>query len=126
MKNLKNSLRKCITSFGYAFKGIKYLLKNENNIRYQLLASSMVIGLGGYLKVNNTEWLVLTIMIGLVLMAEAFNTAIETLCDTVHPDRHPRIGLVKDLAAGAVLIISFTAAIIGLIILGSKLLNVWM
>ena len=121
MKNLKNSVQKCIASFGYAFKGIGYLLRNENNIRYQLLAGVIAIGLGVYLEVNNTEWIVLIISIGLVLTAEAFNTAIEALCDVIHPDHHPQIGIVKDLAAGAVLLISITAAIVGVIIFGSKI-----
>jgi diacylglycerol kinase (ATP) len=116
MKNLKSSLQKCLVSFGYAFKGIGYLLKNENNIHYQLIAGAIVIGLGVYLDVNKSEWMVLIILIGLVLMAEAFNTAIEKLCDFVHPDHHPNIGIVKDLAAGAVLLISITAAVVGVII----------
>lgn len=123
MKNLKNSIQKCITSFGYAFKGIGYLLKNENNIRYQLVAGAIVIGLGAYLEITQSEWMVLIILIGLVLMAEAFNTAIEKLCDIVHPDHHPKIGIVKDLAAGAVLLISIAAAIVGVIIFGNKLLS---
>jgi len=121
MRKLKNSIRKCIVSFGYAFKGIAYLLKNENNIWYQLIAGAIVIGLGGYLEVTLSEWIILIILIGLVLMAEAFNTAIEKLCDIVHPSRHPKIGVVKDLAAGAVLLISITAGFIGVIIFGNKL-----
>lgn len=121
MKNLKNSIQKCLTSFGYALNGIRYLFKHENNIRYQLLAGAVTIALGFYLKVSATEWLILLIFIGLVLMAEAFNTAIEKLCDFVHPDQHPKIGIIKDLSAGAVLLISITAAIVGVIIFGSRL-----
>jgi len=121
MRNLRNSIQKCVASFGYAINGITYLLKNENNIRYQLIAGIIVIGLGLYLEATQSEWITLICMIGLVLMAEAFNTAIEKLCDFVQPDHHAQIGIVKDLAAGAVLLISVTAAIVGVIILGNKL-----
>jgi diacylglycerol kinase (ATP) len=123
MKNLRNSMYKCIKSFGYAFNGIGYLLKNENNSRYQLAVGVVTIGLGIYMEVSYSEWIILITMIGLILMAEAFNTAIEKLCDIVHPDHHAQIGMVKDIAAGAVLLISITAAIAGAIIFGSKILE---
>jgi len=121
MRNLKNSIQKCIKSFGFAFNGIGHLLKHENNIRYQVLVGIVTVIVAFYLKVDQQEWLIVITMIGLVLMAEAFNTAIERLCDFVHPAQHPVIGKVKDLAAGAVLIISITAAVVGVIVFGSKI-----
>jgi diacylglycerol kinase (ATP) len=123
MRNLRNSMYKCIRSFGYAFNGIGYLIKNENNIRYQLAVGVVTVSLGIYMEVSYFEWLILITMIGLVLMAEAFNTAIEKLCDIVHPDHHAQIGMVKDIAAGAVLLIAIAAVILGIVIFGSKLLE---
>lgn len=120
MRNLKNSIRKCVKSFGYAFSGMDDLFKNENNVRYQVLAGITTIIIAFYLKVDKQEWGTLITMIGLVLTAEAFNTAIEKLCDFVHPEQHPVIGKVKDMAAGAVLLISITAAVIAGIIFGSR------
>lgn len=123
MENLINSLRKNRKSFGYAFKGIGYLLRYENNFKYQVFAAIVTIGLGFFLGLDTFEWLLIIIMIGLVLMAEASNTALEKFLDVLHPEIHPTVAKAKDLAAGAVLLISITAAIVGVIIFGGKLLG---
>ena len=113
---MKKSLRKNIRSYGYAWKGLKYVLKNENNIRYQLVAGITALLLGYYQNISMGEWLTIIVIIGLVLTAEIFNTALEKLVDHVNPEQHPVAGLVKDISAGAVLLISFTAAAVGAII----------
>jgi diacylglycerol kinase len=123
MKNLKNSLQKCVKSFDYAITGIGHLFRHGNNIRYQLAAAAIAVLLGVYLEVNNTEWHIIITLIGLVLMAEAFNTAIEVLCDIVNPDWHVKIGMVKDISAGAVLLISISAGLVGLLIFGDKFIH---
>ncbi|MBL6447838.1 diacylglycerol kinase family protein [Fulvivirga sp. 29W222] len=120
MRGLTNSIKKNLKSFKYAFQGIKFLVKEENNFRYHLLAAMVAITLGFYLQVTTTEWLVIIIMIGLVLMAEAFNTSLEKLIDILHPELHPKVGKAKDIAAGAVLLIAIAAAIAGIIIFGAK------
>jgi diacylglycerol kinase (ATP) len=121
MENLVNSLRKTRKSFKYAFKGIDYLLRHENNFRFHMLAAVFTIALGLSVGLTTSEWLVIIIMIGLVLMAEASNTALEKFLDVLHPEIHPTVAIAKDLAAGAVLLISITAAVVGLIIFGSRL-----
>lgn len=73
------------------------------------------------LKISITEWCFVTLCITLVIMAEAFNTAIENLTDLVSPDFHPLAGKTKDLAAGAVLIFSIGAVIVGLLIFLPKI-----
>ncbi len=122
MSAFGDSLKKNLASYRHAFNGIKYVVGHENNIFYQLVAAIVTILAGYILGLDKTEWIIITLMIGLVLTAETFNTAIEKLADHLHPQKHPAIGLVKDIAAGAVLIIAITAVIIGLIIFGGKLI----
>ena len=124
MQGLKNSLRKNIKSFRFAFQGIVFLLKHENNFRYHLMAAALAIGLGFYLDINISEWLIVIILIGLVLTAEAFNTSLEKLMDVLHPELHPKVGMAKDIAAAAVLIMACAAAIAGSIIFVGKL-SIW-
>ncbi|UTA69334.1 diacylglycerol kinase family protein [Emticicia sp. 21SJ11W-3] len=112
---------KMLHSFKYAFKGVKVLLQ-ENNARFHLLATVAVVLGGILLKLSFAEWSATIIAIGLVWMAEAFNTALEKLCDFVSEGYHPLIGKIKDLSAAAVLIISVCAAIIGIIIFLPKIL----
>lgn len=122
MQSLINSLRKNRKSFKYAFNGIAYLLRYENNFKYQVVAATVTVALAFYLRLTSTEWLIVIILIGLVLMAEASNTALEKFLDVLHPEIHPTVGKAKDLAAGAVLLISITAAVVGLIIFGGKII----
>ena len=89
-------------------------------MKFHALAGIGAILLSYFLGLDRTEWVCIIIMIGLVLTAETFNSAIEKLADHLHPQYHPKIGLVKDLAAGAVLIISITAAVVGAIIFIAK------
>ncbi len=117
---------KTVRSFGYAGKGIMALFRAENNAKVHLLAAGLVIGAGLWLGLSVVEWALLLTQIGLVFAAEAINTALEKLADVVMPDYHPQIGAVKDLAAGAVLILAIVAALVGALILGPKLWTVVM
>ena len=123
MNALKNSLVKNFKSYHYAIRGILHVFGHENNIRYQSVAAVITIILGFSVGLNPMEWLWIILMIGLVFMAETFNTAIEKLIDHVHPQHHPAIGLVKDISAGAVLIISITAAVVGFILFINKIID---
>lgn len=114
--------KKVIRSFRYAGQGIIDLFRFENNAKVHLLVAALVIGLGIYLHLSSVEWTIIFTQIGLVWAAEAFNTAIEKLCDVVSPGIHPQIKAVKDLASGAVLILAITAVVVGIIIFGSHLL----
>lgn len=114
-------MKKFIQSFGYALNGIKHAYKGERNMIIHLLAALCVVLLGSYLQVSTAEWLWLTACIGMVMVAEMFNTAVEKLVDMVSPHHDERAGLIKDLAAGAVLVTAITAAVIGLVIFIPKL-----
>ena len=97
----KNSTR--IKSFNYAIKGVFYFLRDPNAL-IMLFISIVVIVTGCIVKLTHIEWCIILLCIGMVFTAEAFNTSIEHLTDLVNPDFNPKAGLIKDLAAGAVLI----------------------
>lgn len=113
-----------LKSFRYAIRGLRLLVHEEHNARVHLAASLCAVGAGVALRLSLTEWRWLVLAIALVWLAEAFNTAIEDLCDRIRPDFDPAIGRIKDLAAGGVLVASLAAAAIGLMTLGPPLLRV--
>jgi len=103
-------------SFRYAFRGLALLIKREHNFRIHFAATVIVIAAGILLNINTAEWLIITLTIGIVLIAEGLNSAVEHLCDIVSPGEDQRIKNIKDILAAAVLISAIMAAIIGLII----------
>jgi diacylglycerol kinase (ATP) len=108
------SIKARLRSVSYAVQGIVALVREEHNARVHLGASCVVLLTGWRLHCSWDEWRWLLLAIGLVWMAEAFNTAIEVLCDLVQPGFHPQVKRIKDLAAGAVLLAALTAALIGM------------
>ena len=115
-------MRKFIRGFGYAFNGIWHAAATQLNFRVHLAAAAVALYGGWALHISPDEWLWIILCIGMVLMAELFNTAIEFLTDLVSPEYNKKAGLVKDMSAGAVLVIASCALIIGLIIFVPKLL----
>tara|TARA_B110001454_G_scaffold169067_1_gene159328 strand:+ start:1161 stop:1541 length:381 start_codon:yes stop_codon:yes gene_type:complete len=115
MKNPNDSfLRGRLRSLKFALRGMWLLITTEDSIKAQLFVALIATVLGFYFDISNTEWMIQFLAIGMVLVAEAVNTAIEEIADFIHPDYHKKIGLIKDIAAGAP---SF-AAFISLIIAG--------
>jgi diacylglycerol kinase (ATP) len=102
-----------LRSFTFAFSGLRAFASSEHNAWIHAAATILVIAAGVWLNLPRQEWLWLILAIGLVWMAEAFNTAIERLADVVTVERDPAIKRVKDLAAAAVLISAIMAALIG-------------
>lgn len=103
------SVRSRLKSFVYAAEGLRTLLREEHNAWLHLLAAAGAIVLGIVLNIRAMEWVAIMLCICLVFAAELFNTALETLCDFVSPDRQPAIKKVKDLSAAAVLITALGA-----------------
>jgi diacylglycerol kinase (ATP) len=110
-----------LKSVGFAFKGLVILVKTENSIKLQLCIAIVVTLAGVYFNISTTEWLFQIAMIGLVMSIEGLNTAVEHLADFIHPEHHQKIGLVKDVAAGAVFIASIMAVITAIIIYFPKI-----
>jgi len=82
----------------------------------QVAVGVLVSILGFIMQISTYEWIFQTLAIALVLVAESLNTAIEKLCDFVHPDHHKRIGFIKDISAGAATFAAIAAIIVGLLI----------
>jgi diacylglycerol kinase len=108
--------------FQFAGEGLLYAFRTQRNFRVHLIASVAVIILGAWLRLPRQSWAILALDIGLVLTAEMINTAAEALVDLTSPEYHPLAKLVKDLMAGAVLIVALISVIVGLLILGPPLL----
>lgn len=116
--NMKESshIKKRVKSFAYAGKGIASFVCKEHNAWIHSIAIIAVTAAGFYFDITKTEWIAVTLCFGLVLSAEAFNSAIERVVDLASPDIHPLAGDAKDIAAGAVLICAIATAIVGGII----------
>lgn len=114
-------IKRHLTSYRYAFNGIRLAFRQELNMSLHLIAAIAVLVANYLLDVSRTEWLITIALVGVVWTAELFNTAIEKLADRVTTERDPLIGQVKDLAAGAVLVMCIAATICGVVIYGPYL-----
>lgn len=112
----KFSVRARIRSFRYAFNGLRLLFVDEHNARIHAVATILVVAGAWWFDFSAAEWTAVLLAIGMVISAEAVNSAIERLCDRVSAEHDPMIGQAKDLAAGAVLILAIAAAVVGLVI----------
>jgi diacylglycerol kinase len=118
---MKTFLRKRLASFQHAWDGFSFLLKNEMNARIHVAITVVVILLGIFLEVSRVEWILLILTIGVVIAAEAVNTALEQLVDLVSPKYHLLAKRAKDLAAAAVLLLAVVAVIIGILVFVPRL-----
>jgi diacylglycerol kinase (ATP) len=117
----ENQIQQRIASFKFAFKGIGYMFCTQKNAFIHMLAAILAMILGYLFKIEILEWCLIIFAIGLVIMAELFNTAVEFLTDLISPEWNEKVGKAKDIAAGAVLIAAISAALIGLIIFIPKI-----
>ena len=108
-----NSLLK---SFGFAIQGIIYLLKNERNFKIQFGVFILVLVFSYFLEISKKELIIVLFCSMTVLSLEGINTSIEKLCNENQPQFNLNIKIIKDVAAGAVLISSIFCVIIGLIV----------
>lgn len=105
-----------IRSLKFAFKGAYLLITTEHSIMTQFSFGILVTILGFVMNISATEWMIQSLAIGMILVAESLNTGIEKLCDFVHIDYHEKIGFIKDISAGAATFAAIIAFVIGLII----------
>ncbi len=115
-------LHRRIRSFGYALTGLRIAWREEANIRIEVAFALLASALGVALEIAPAEWLVLFVWFALVLAAEAFNTALEELCDMLRTTHDPHVAKIKDLSAAAVLITSIGAFVSGIVIFVPRLL----
>ena len=116
--------KKIINSFKYAIEGIIASFKSERNMKIHVLATIIVVILGLILKINIVEWCFCIISIVLVISAELLNTAIENIVDMISPEKNEKAKLIKDISAGAVLVLAIGAFIIGMIIFIPKIIAI--
>lgn len=100
----------------YALNGIKYVYQTQRNIIFQSVIGLLVVACGILFSITKIEWIVLALTIAFVLVSEFFNTAIETTVDLCTEERNEKAKNAKDVAAGAVLLASINAIIVGAII----------
>lgn len=108
-------------SFNCSFEGLIHAFRTQRNMRLHFLAAAMVLILSLWIPLNKMEVLILFFTIALVLMAEMFNTAIETAIDLITQEYHPLAKVAKNVAAGAVLIASVNAMVVGYLIFYPRL-----
>lgn len=115
------SQKKLIHSFSYALEGIKTAYVEEQNLRIHTIVACLVLVLGFFLRISTMEFCICLILIGLVLMAEFFNTALENIVDMITLEKNPYAKRAKDVAAAGVLVFVFMSAIVGSIIFIPKI-----
>ena len=112
-------------SFKYASQGIWSSFKSERNMKIHIFMMMLVILFGVLLDISLGEWITCIILFALVIGAELFNTAIETVVDMISLEKSPQAKLAKDISAGAVLVFAIAAAIIGFIIFIPKIIELF-
>ncbi len=110
-----------IQSLRYALNGCAKLFGTERNARIHLAAFVVVVAAGFCLEIDRVEWMIILLASGAVIAAEAMNTAIEGTIDIVHPQYGEKAGRIKDIAAGAVLIVTCAAIAVGVIVFFPKI-----
>lgn len=109
--------------FSYAWNGLVQLAKCERNFKIHIFVMVLVIIINIILKISVTEWAIVMLTTGSVLITETFNTCMEWLIDYVKPDIHPTAKRIKDVAAGGVLIATIISVIIGFLIYLPKIIS---
>ena len=109
-------LKRRLLAFKYALEGIAYALRYHPSIFIQLLCGFAAVALGFAVGLSRVEWMILSLTVGAVLAAELLNTAVEVTLDHMTKDHHMRVKHAKDVAAGAVFVISCIAVVVGLLL----------
>ncbi len=116
MKDSYTTAKTCFQSQKHAVNGLISIIKNERNFRIQLAMGFLAVLLGILLEISHTAWIAVGFLIALVLIAEAFNSVIEALSDTISKEYRVNIKYAKDVSAGCVLVSASASVVLGLII----------
>ncbi|MEI7810343.1 MAG: diacylglycerol kinase family protein [bacterium] len=110
-----------IKSSTHAWRGLGILIKTTHNAWLEILFALLAIYLGFILSITQTEWLFIVFSIGIVVISETFNTAIEIDIDLTSPEYHPYARDTKDVAAAAVFLSVLMSVVVGCIIFLPKI-----
>ncbi len=113
-----------LVAFSHAIRGVKTALITQPNVRIHLIIAVLVSLFGYYLGLSTEELIEIILLVGLVLVAEMINTAIEFTCNAITTEINPDIKKAKDVAAGSVLVVSILAIITGAIIFIPKIIAI--
>lgn len=105
--------RNLIDSFNNAVDGIISAIKSERNMKIHICAAIAVFTMSMFYDITKTEFIIVCIAVAMVIVSELFNTAIEELVDLVTTGYHPKVKIIKDVSAGAVLAAAFFAVVVG-------------
>jgi diacylglycerol kinase len=115
-----------IAGMRHAWHGVVHVFEHERNARIHLMFAILALLLGVWLRVSDAELAAVFFAVIIVFLAEIFNTAIERTLDLVNPEQNPRVKLIKDMAAGGVLVAAAGAVIVGAAIFGPALVRaIW-
>lgn len=117
-------MTRLIRKFGNAFRGIAEAIRVDNSFKFHFTAAIAAVILGFLLRISEEEWAVLVIVIGLVLVAEMFNTVVELMAKLVTKEQNEVARQLLDISAGAVLLTSIVSVIVGIVIFGGKLCKI--
>lgn len=122
VKKIEIDKKRLVDSFKYAFSGIGQAYIGEQNLKIHTAIAILVLIFGVILRISRIEFIICLILIGLVLMAEFFNTSLEYVVDLASPSIHPLAKAAKDTASAGVLMMAIISAVIGLIIFVPKII----
>lgn len=105
-----------LESFKHAFSGMGFAFSKEKNFKIHFMAMILAIAVGFFLKISTVRWVLLFLQIGLVISVEVINSAFERTVDLITKDYNIEAKRIKDMAAGAVLVVSIVAVINGILI----------
>ncbi len=111
-----------LRSVKFALRGLRLMLVSQHNAWVHAAATLAVCVAGAALRLSAHEWCCVVIVVVAVWTAEALNTALEFLCDVASPGFHPLVKNAKDVAAGAVLVSAIGSVVIGLLVLGPRVM----
>ncbi len=105
--------RNLIDSFNNAINGIISAIKSERNMKIHICAAIVVFIMSMFFDISKSEFMIICIVVSMVIVSELFNTAIEEIVDMITTGYHPKVKIIKDVSAGAVLVSAFFAVIVG-------------
>ncbi|SDD19409.1 undecaprenol kinase/diacylglycerol kinase (ATP) [Terribacillus halophilus] len=109
--------------FRYAWNGIRWTFLKERNFRIHTIAAVIALLAGFIFRIGTAQWAAILLSIGFVIATEMINTVIELAMDHLSPEQSEAVGLIKDIAAGAVLIAAITAIFVGLVIFVPEIIS---
>ena len=118
-------LRKWIKSADFAIEGILHAARTQRHLRYHFYSAAAVLLISYIFGVSRIEFMIISLSVIAVLLSEMFNTAIEAIVDIISPSRTEKARIVKDIAAGAVFVTAFGAAVVGYIVLSPYIRDIF-